>query len=43
MTTNATDRFTTVRTEGAILPADLLLRVAAGDASLEGCPRLPTT
>src|SRR4051794_26842573 len=30
------DRFTTVRTEGAILPSDLLLRVAAGDASLDG-------
>ena len=30
------DRFTTVRTEGAILPADLLQRVAAGDPSLDG-------
>jgi hypothetical protein len=30
------DRFPTVRTEGAILPADLLQRVAAGDPSLPG-------
>jgi hypothetical protein len=28
--------FTTVRTEGAILPADLLQRIADGDASLGG-------
>ncbi|MDW8264159.1 MAG: N-6 DNA methylase, partial [Gemmataceae bacterium] len=31
-----TDRFQTVRTEGAILPADLLQRVAAGDGTLPG-------
>jgi hypothetical protein len=28
--------FTTIRTEGAILPADLLPRMAEGDASLGG-------
>ena len=28
--------FTTIRTEGAILPADLLRRIADGDASLGG-------
>lgn len=31
-----TDTFTCVRVEGAILPTDLLQRVAAGDARLEG-------
>lgn len=31
-----TDTFATVRIEGAILPADLLQRVAAGDPGLEG-------
>ncbi|HXG08673.1 MAG TPA: DNA methyltransferase [Gemmataceae bacterium] len=30
------DRFLTVRTEGAILPADLLQRIAAGDGNLPG-------
>ncbi len=28
--------FTTIRTEGAILPADLLQRIAEGDAALGG-------
>ena len=28
--------FTTLRTEGALLPADLLQRVLAGDADLDG-------
>jgi hypothetical protein len=28
--------FTTIRTEGAILPADLLQRVASGDKELGG-------
>jgi hypothetical protein len=28
--------FTTVRSEGAILPADLLQRIAAGDRNLTG-------
>lgn len=32
----ARDLFATVRTEGGILPADLLARLAAGDQSLEG-------
>jgi hypothetical protein len=36
MTTSSSDRFLTVRTEGAILPADLLRRIAAGDADLGG-------
>lgn len=31
-----TDRFPTIRTEGSILPADLLQRVAASDKSLAG-------
>jgi len=30
------DLFTTVRTEGGLLPADLLQRIAAGDSELEG-------
>jgi len=30
------DLFTTVRTEGGLLPADLLQRIAAGDSDLEG-------
>lgn len=30
------DLFTTIRTEGAILPPDLLQRIAAGDADVEG-------
>ena len=30
------DIFTTIRTEGAILPADLLQRIAEGDRRLEG-------
>ena len=30
------DLFTTVRTEGGLLPADLLQRIAAGDPDLEG-------
>jgi hypothetical protein len=30
------DRFPTIRTEGSILPADLLLRVSAGDGNLPG-------
>lgn len=36
MATRSSDRFSTVRTEGAILPADLLQRIAAGDSSLPG-------
>jgi hypothetical protein len=36
MTTRSSDRFVTVHIEGAILPADLLQRVAAGDTSLDG-------
>jgi hypothetical protein len=36
MTTSSSDRFLTVCTEGAILPADLLRRIAAGDADLGG-------
>ena len=33
---NQRTTFTTIRTEGAILPADLLQRIAEGDASLGG-------
>ena len=36
MQTKRRELFTTIRTEGAILPADLLQRVAEGDGSLEG-------
>ena len=30
------DIFTTIRTEGAILPVDILQRIAEGDGNLEG-------
>jgi len=36
MQTKRRDLFTTVRTEGAILPADLLQRIVDNDSSLEG-------
>jgi len=36
MPTTSSDRFPTIRTEGAILPADLLQRIAAGDRDLPG-------
>jgi len=36
MRTRRSDGFTTIRTEGAILPRDLLTRVAAGDKDLGG-------
>ena len=36
MLTHHRSTFTTIRTEGAILPADLLQRIAEGDASLGG-------
>ncbi|MBX9627956.1 MAG: N-6 DNA methylase [Gemmataceae bacterium] len=36
MLSRASDLFSTVRVEGAILPADLLKRVAASDRSLDG-------
>lgn len=36
MQTKRRELFTTVRTEGAILPADLLQRIADGDSGLEG-------
>ena len=36
MQTKRRDLFTTVRTEGAILPADLLQRIVDGDHQLEG-------
>ena len=36
MPTHHRSTFTTIRTEGAILPADLLQRIAEGDASLGG-------
>ncbi|MCY4088146.1 MAG: N-6 DNA methylase [Actinomycetia bacterium] len=36
MQTKTRELFTTIRTEGAILPADLLQRVAAGDSDLDG-------
>ncbi|MCX7701055.1 MAG: hypothetical protein N2039_09270, partial [Gemmataceae bacterium] len=36
MATPSSDRFPTIRTEGAILPADLLQRIAAGDRDLPG-------
>ena len=35
MQTKRRELFTTIRTEGAILPADLLQRVANGDSGLE--------
>ena len=34
--TRRPEQFSTIRTEGALLPADLLARVAAGDKSLDG-------
>jgi len=36
MQTKRQNIFTTIRTEGAILPVDLLQRVAEGDADLDG-------
>ena len=36
MPMRSSDRFPTIRTEGAILPADLLQRIAAGDNGLIG-------
>lgn len=36
MKARARDLFTTVTTEGAVLPADLLARIAEGDAGLDG-------
>lgn len=36
MPTASSDRFPTIRTEGAILPADLLQRVAAGNGDVPG-------
>ncbi len=36
MPTRSSDRFPTLRTEGAILPADLLQRIAAGESGLNG-------
>ena len=36
MRTRARELFTTVTTEGAILPADILQRIADGDRDLEG-------
>ncbi len=36
MPTRSSDRFPTVRTEGAILPADLLQRIASGENGLPG-------
>jgi hypothetical protein len=36
MPPRSSDRFPTIRTEGAILPADLLQRIAAGDSGLPG-------
>ena len=36
MQTKHHDIFTTIRTEGALLPADLLQRVAGGDRTLPG-------
>ena len=32
--------FTTIHTEGAILPADLLQRIANGDRDLDGLTRV---
>ena len=36
MATRTRDLFLTVRTEGAILPADLLKRIVGGDSDLGG-------
>jgi len=36
MSTRAAEQFTTIRTEGGLLPPGLLARVAAGDATLPG-------
>lgn len=36
MPTRSSDRFPTIRTEGAILPADLLQRIATGEGGLPG-------
>src|SRR5258708_8911950 len=36
MRTRTTSTFTSITTEGALLPADLLRRIAAGDKSVEG-------
>ena len=36
MSTRTLAAFSTVRTEGAMLPSDILVRVASGDRSLGG-------
>lgn len=36
MQTNRRDAFTTIRTDGGLLPADLLVRIAEGDRSIDG-------
>ena len=36
MQTRGREIFTTIRTEGAMLPSDLLQRVAEGDGGIEG-------
>lgn len=36
MSTRSVEQFTTIRTEGGLLPPGLLARVAAGDATLPG-------
>ena len=36
MTTSTRNPFTTIRTEGALLPVDLLQRIVAGDSALGG-------
>ena len=41
MPARSSDRFPTLRTEGAILPVDLLQRIAAGNNGLDGLT--PTT
>ena len=40
MQTHRRNTFTTIRTEGAILPPDLLLKILEGDKDLKGL--LPT-
>lgn len=36
MQTNRRNAFTTIRTDGGLLPADLLVRIAEGDRSIDG-------
>ena len=43
MRTRSRDDFTTISTEGQILPPDLLTRIVERDSDLEGADPPPTT